>query len=216
MTVKIRESWVIVALLAAGLAGGLALNRQMSSSHDAGAAARVEGLLWPDPPPVAEFSLTAKDGAEFTRADLAGRWSLMFFGFTHCPDVCPVTLRELDAALDGYAAQGQAPQVVFVSVDPARDDAETVRRYVEFFDPAFQGVTGSQADIGRFTRDLGVIAVPGEPDENGDYNVDHTASILVVGPDARVVGILSAPHSAEPIRRRFEAIREFVERRNDA
>jgi protein SCO1/2 len=216
MALKIRESWVIVALLAAGLAGGLALNRQLSPSNDTGAAARVEGLLWPNPPAIAEFSLTAKDGTDFTRADLDDRWSLMFFGFTHCPDVCPVTLRELDAVLDGYDVSSEAPQVVFVSVDPARDDAETVRRYVEFFDPAFQGVTGSTAAIGAFTRDLGVIAVPGEPDENGDYNVDHTASILVVGPDAQVVGILSAPHSAAAIRRRFEAIRAFVERQREA
>lgn len=213
---KIRESWVIVALLAAGLAAGLALNRQLSLSDQTSAAGRVEGLLWPNPPAIAEFSLTAKDGANFTRADLTGHWSLMFFGFTHCPDVCPVTLRELDAVLDGYDTGDDAPQVVFVSVDPSRDDAETVRRYVEFFDPAFQGLTGSTAAIGAFTRDLGVIAVPGEPDEDGDYNVDHTASILVVGPDAKVVGILSAPHSAAAIRRRFEAIRSFVERQRGA
>jgi len=211
MTFRFNESWVIAALLVAGLVGGFALNRHLATPGADGPPPDIEGLLWPNPPAVTPFSLEDKTGEPFTREDFEGRWSLVFFGFTHCPDVCPTTLRELDMALEPYEPKNTRPEVVFVSVDPRRDDVEAVRRYVEFFDPAFQGVTGTPEAIARFTRDLGVIAVAGEPDANGNYNVDHTASILVVGPLGHVVGLLSAPHRAADIRRRFEAIRDFVE-----
>jgi protein SCO1/2 len=102
-------------------------------------------------------------------------------------------------------------QVVFVSVDPARDTPEHLAQYVRYFDASFLAATAAPARLEALTRKLGVVAVAGEPDAAGSYEVDHTASILLLDPRARLVGIFGAPHVAEDITARFRAMRAHVE-----
>lgn len=174
----------------------------------------VPGLLWPDPPQLGAFALTGDDGKAVTEADLRGHWTLLFFGFTHCPDVCPGTLAVLKqvkqrlAADSAFAARGQ---VLFVSVDPARDTPELLGRYVKYFDPAFRGATGDEDALSRFTRQLGVIyaKVPGKGDD--DYSMDHTASIFLIDPTLRVLSAIGLPHEAADIAARVRAIEAFVD-----
>lgn len=214
MPIRIRESHVVLALLLCGLAAGAALNRHQTQSTLP--PSEIEGLLWPAPPSLAPFKLITKDGQPFSEQDLQGDWHLMFFGFTHCPDVCPGTLRTLAALKPIYAKEtGSAlPEVIFVTVDPERDDMATLRDYVSFFDPAFQALTGTRESINALTRNVGIIAVPTGIDEDGDYSIDHTVSLLLVDPAGRLVGVLTAPHAVESLTPRIRAIVEYVTRRD--
>ncbi|HMM76397.1 MAG TPA: SCO family protein [Gammaproteobacteria bacterium] len=174
----------------------------------------VPGLLWPDPPQLGHFALTGDDGEPLTEADLRGRWTLLFFGFTHCPDVCPSTLAVLKQVKQRMAtdsAFGREGQVLFVSVDPARDTPEALARYVKYFDPRFRGATGDDDALYGLTRQLGVIyaKVPGSGEN--DYSMDHTASIFVVDPSLRVLSAIGLPHDAADITARVRAIEAFVE-----
>ncbi len=176
----------------------------------------VPGLLWPDPPQIGQFALTADDGKPLTEADLRGHWTLIFFGFTHCPDVCPGTLavlKQVKRRLAGDLAFARAGQVLFVSVDGARDTPEVLARYVKYFDPAFRGATGDDEALYGLTRQLGVIyaKVPGSGEN--DYSIDHTASIFVVDPELRVLSAIGLPHDAADIATRVQAIEAFVEDR---
>ena len=113
----------------------------------------IEGLLWPNPPKVEAFSLIDAKGARFDETNLDGHWTLVFFGFTHCPDVCPGTLTTLKAVagrLAGTPEFASRGQVLFVSVDPERDTPEVLQRYVEHFDPSFLAATAPPAELAAF------------------------------------------------------------------
>jgi protein SCO1/2 len=175
----------------------------------------VPGLLWPDPPRLGAFALGGLDGAAFTEAGLRGHWTFLFFGFTQCPDVCPGTLavlKRVKALLADDPTFLRAGQVVLVSVDPARDTPARLGPYVRHFDPSFLAAVGPEDALGGLTRQLGVIygRVPGSGD---DYSVDHTASIFLVDPDLRVLGLFGLPHDAGEIASRFRAIVAFAESR---
>lgn len=147
------------------------------------------------------------DGRErpFTRESLEGQWTLMFFGYTHCPDICPMTLAVLAGAWPELAklpaeTDGRPVRVVFVSVDPQRDDPGKLSTYTGYFNPEFIGVTGPETQIRQLTDALGILyaKVP-DPNNPDNYLVDHSASILVINPRAELEAVLSAPHSAPVI-----------------
>lgn len=173
----------------------------------------IPGLLWPNPRPMPEFSLVDQHGDAFTAQRLTGRWTFLFFGYSHCPDVCPVTLsvmNELDKILKEAPQASYNAQFAFVSVDPARDTPEHLGGYVEYFNKDFLGLTGDESSIEKLTRSLGIVYQREPPDENGNYTVDHTASILLSDPQRRFVAVFGAPHDARVIARRFEKIRAFL------
>jgi len=152
----------------------------------------------PVPLEIADFALVDHEGAPFTRASLEGRWTLLFFGYTYCPDVCPMTLQSLVPVQDLLERESQGePGVVFVSVDPARDDVQRMAEYVAFFHPALRGATGEAAEIDHLTRSVGAYnqAQPAAPGADG-YLVDHATSLFLVGPDARLHAILHEPTDA--------------------
>lgn len=145
-----------------------------------------------------EFSLQGSDGKPLTRAALLGHWTLVFPGFTSCPDVCPATLgllKQVDASL--RAAGAQAPQVWFLSVDPARDTPERLAQYVHYFNPAFVGVTAQEPALANFTRAMGIAytKVPGTNAEN--YTMDHTAALILLDPQARITAFFTPPHQLD-------------------
>ena len=185
---------VAVAALAAGALVSYVTSRQQ--------VPEIDGLLWPQSKALESVSLLDQHGQPFTLDRLKGRWTLLFFGYTHCPDVCPITLSVLKnakARMTESGADGDAVQVVFVSVDPQRDTLEHMGAYVAHFDPEFLGVTGDDADLKALARQLGVLYIRAEPDENGNYLVDHTAAVFLIDPRGHLVALFQAPHSAERI-----------------
>lgn len=145
-----------------------------------------------------DFTLTDHNGKTLDNARLRGHWTLMFFGYTHCPDICPTTLNMLKQAMATYIEKGGNPadwQVVFVSVDPERDSPEQLAGYVTYFNKDFLGATGDPEQIARLTRSLGILYLKVEnPDNPENYLVDHSASIIVVDPQGREAAVLNAPH----------------------
>lgn len=155
---------------------------------------KANGLYLMDPPrSFGEIALIDHRGEPFTRSRLEDRWSLIFFGFTYCPDVCPTTmafLNEFMASLEGTEAADT--QVVLVSVDPARDTVAQLAGYVPFFNPDFIGVTGEFLDIHRFATALNTPfrKVTGDGD---DYQVDHSANVVLINPRGDYHGFFKAP-----------------------
>jgi protein SCO1/2 len=139
---------------------------------------------------------------------LRGRWTFLFFGFVNCPDVCPTTLATLAEVrrISDDLPPGDQPEVVLVSVDPARDTPDSLASYVAHFDPAFTGVTGSAESIESLTRELGVAVIIGPPAADGNYAVDHTAAIFLIDPAGSVSALFGTPHEAAVIARDFRRI----------
>lgn len=148
------------------------------------------------PREISEMSLVDHTGARVTNDSLKGKWSLLFFGFTFCPDICPTTLSVLNDAVQDLE---NPPQVIMVSVDPQRDTPSILAAYVPRFNPAFRGFTGKLADIRNFATNLNVAfrKVPGL--EIGTYSVNHSANIVVVNPHGQYTGFIKAPHTADLI-----------------
>ncbi|MDP9066338.1 MAG: SCO family protein [Pseudomonadota bacterium] len=155
-----------------------------------------------------EFSLMDQNGRPFGPANLRGHWSILFFGYTHCPDFCPTTLSTL-AGLEKRLQDERAavrPQVIFVSVDAKRDTPAQLATYVPAFDPAFIGVTApTQPDIDALAAKLGVAVVI-TPAAGGSYTVDHTGALFVLDPRARLTAILTGPLTVDSLQRDFERI----------
>lgn len=178
---------VLAAVLALG-AGFLAAHNWRPAEPDAGA------IVLDAPRDPGAFHLVDHHGVPFDRDRLAGGWTLWFFGFTHCPDVCPMTLSTLNLVDRRLAEAGATrPRVVMLSVDPARDTPEKLAAYVPFFNPAFVGLTGTSGEIVQLTERLGII-VRFVAREGDDYTVDHSASLLLTGPDGLVRAVFTAPH----------------------
>ena len=153
--------------------------------------------LLPAATDLAEFSLLDQDGATFTRSSFEGRWNLVFFGFTHCPDVCPLTLQVLAEARAQMVAAGRAelPRIVLVSVDPERDTPEVIGQYLSYFGADTIGVTGELSELRKLTDGLGIFFEKSGVDGDS-YSVDHSAVVIVVDPDGRFHSLFGAPHHA--------------------
>lgn len=142
---------------------------------------------------ISPFSLVNNSGEAVSLAQFKGQWSLLFFGFTSCPDICPTTLGVLNRAVVELPVK---PQVIMVSVDPERDSAAVLNQYVPSFNPEFIGYTGETDQVAQLATELNVAfgKVPGyEPDT---YTVDHSATIVVINPAGGYQGFIKSPHQA--------------------
>ncbi|HTR17104.1 MAG TPA: SCO family protein [Acetobacteraceae bacterium] len=174
-----RRSVVLAVLTIAILLGGLAvvfgpdlLSRQ--------GTARIGG----------PFTLSDGGGHVVTDQTFRGRWMLVYFGYTHCPDVCPTTLTTLTQALDALGQEHAAHVApVFITVDPERDTPEVVRDYVHAFDPRITGLSGTAAQVADAERAYRVYAAR-HPTKDGGYEMDHSSVIYVMGPDGDFVTVL--------------------------
>jgi protein SCO1/2 len=147
------------------------------------------------------FELTDAQHRPFTRDHFTGKWTLLFFGYTHCPDVCPITLSELARVyqlLEPQPEAQQAVQIVFVSVDPARDTPDVLTTFTSYFDERIIAATGPLEQIDAITVPLRVRHAR-RTDEGTDYAVEHSVDVFLIAPDHRVAARFPAPHSAEDI-----------------
>jgi len=203
---------LVIACIIGGAMVGLMVFRHQEIKPPAHPG--IEGLLWPSPRSLMPFTVTDHHGRPFALEQLSGKWSLLFFGFTHCPDICPITLsvlRDFYGKLAGANAAGDV-QIIFVTVDPARDTPEQVANYVRYFHEQFIGLTGTEEQIATLTGQLGVLSY--KVDNNENYAVDHSASVFLISPAGAWVGIFSPPQQAEDIHARFNAIRKFIDSQN--
>lgn len=150
--------------------------------------------------PVTEFELRDTEDQPFTLANLKGRWSVLFFGYTSCPDICPTTLAELSHAAKLLEDAGQPlPQFIFISLDPERDTSQHLQEYVTYFHPLFKGVTGSQEQLDAIIEQLGIVyrKVPVASNQSSlNYLIDHSATLLIINPQAWLQGVITPPHEA--------------------
>ena len=157
--------------------------------------AQVQGVELDDPVALPAFHLENDRGETFDRDTLTGHWTLVMFGFLSCPDVCPFTLGNLEAAVTETSMRvrpDNVPQVVFVSGDPARD-AETVSDYARYFHPDFRGFTGARDQIDTLIEATDSFYRLMKPDASGYYEVQHSASVSVIAPDGTLRAKLQPP-----------------------
>ena len=189
----------LAALLAAALAAlGLGLYAGVRLQGPRTVTQLTSGVLLGAPRAVAPFALTDQDGQPYSDAQLRGHWTLLFAGFTHCPDVCPTTLA-LMAQLRGRLPAGAPLELVFLSVDPERDTPERLRAYTAHFGGAVRGVTGPREQLDPLCANLGIafLKVPGASESQ--YTVDHSTALVLLDRSGRVAGYFPAPHKLDTL-----------------
>jgi protein SCO1 len=200
---------LVVAALGLWLGAWLALRPRGADAPRLPADLAATVLSHPEP--LNEFRASDQDRAPFDLARLKGHWSFLFFGYTHCPDVCPTTLATLSRVHDRLEKKTgvlKGVQFVFVSVDPERDTPARLGPYVRYFNRSFIGVTAPEADLEPLTRELGVLHERAEEAKGKDYTVQHTASIFLIDPKARLKAVFAAPPRAEAMADAFIRIRK--------
>ncbi len=157
----------------------------------------ASGTLLQQPRALPDFTLIDQDGQPFTRAQLQGKWTLIFPGFTYCPDICPTTLGLLKTVRSQLDPQAAARlQVVLFSIDPARDSPSRLKEYVTYFSPDFRAATVDEPQLKAMAQALGVAyaKVPGGTPET--YTMDHSAALILINPDGELTGYFTAPLTA--------------------
>ncbi len=181
-------------VLAAGTLLGFALKQR---PQDGGLLASAIG---------GPFHLVDQNGKPFTDADLKGKWHLVFFGYTHCPDVCPTTLNDLSLAFDKLSKQERAEVgIVFISVDPERDTPQVMKSYLASFDAPAIGLTGTVDEVKQAAQAYRVYYAK-HPLSGGDYEMDHSALIYVMDPQGRFNSTLSLDSTAEQMAARLQKL----------
>ncbi|MCK4834483.1 MAG: SCO family protein [Gammaproteobacteria bacterium] len=175
--------------------------------------AELEGVLRPDFRLLQPFKLTDHNNTVFDEKRLQGKWNFVFFGYTSCPDVCPATLYVLKSVHGLLVDEtGQVPedmQVIFISVDPARDTPEKLADYITYFNKDFIGTTADKAEIDKLTKQFGAGYMFEEETADGVYNVAHTSAIFLVDPYGRLAASFSQPHQPPTIVSQYKKIRTY-------
>lgn len=190
---------VIAAAFAAGL-GLYAAQRWVGVAAPEAAGQRaappvLQAVRMIDPPrALPPFSLDLSDGRKATAATLSGHWTLVFLGFTHCPDVCPTTLAELAKAQAQWRALPEAtrPRLLFLTVDPERDTPAVAGAYTRFFSPDTLAASTSPAELARAAAALGLVYMKVSTTD-GDYTMDHSATLVLLDPQGRQAGLVRPP-----------------------
>jgi protein SCO1 len=192
---NLRATHVLMMLVVAMAAGtGFWLAHRLDHSIPA----LTSGTWLPQPRNLGEFSLIDQNNAQFTAARLQGAPTLVYFGYTHCPDVCPVTLLQLAQVVKSGVVPGL--RVVFISVDPARDTPTQLAQYVHAFDPDFIGLTGPATMLQSVAQRFGVaflrVDLPG-----GDYSMDHSSTVFLMDTHGHNVAVFNAPYDVQSLTR---------------
>ncbi|GIZ10792.1 SCO family protein [Pseudomonas sp. NCCP-436] len=185
--------FVLVAIVALVL--GLTVNKVLTRNGQGDPAALLDAgiVLLPQSRSLPALSLLNQDGETVMVDQLKGKWSLLFFGYTFCPDICPATLAQL------RQLQGQLPEetlerlkVMMVSVDPHRDTPEQLSKYLGYFDAGFQGLTGQEETLQKFANAVSIPYIPADTSKE-NYTVDHSGNLVIIGPDGTQRGFIRAP-----------------------
>ena len=190
------QKTVIVLAAFVALVLGLTVNKVLNSKGDGtDKVAMLDAgiVLLPQSRSLPGLSLTNQDGQAQAMDQLKGQWSLLFFGYTFCPDICPATLAQLRQLQGMLPAEAKDKlRVVLVTVDPHRDTPEQLKKYLGFFDAGFQGLTGAQADIQKLASAVSIPFIPADTSKE-NYTVDHSGNLVIIGPDGTQRGFIRAP-----------------------
>jgi protein SCO1 len=193
--------FIVIAVALAGLlvlaAGALLLAYR---DNPKGAAGSVLASVIGGP-----FHLVDQNGKPFGDADLKGKWHLVFFGYTHCPDTCPTTLNELSLALGRLGKEREAVGIVFITVDPERDTPEMLKAYVDSFDAPIVALTGTVDEVAQAAKDYRVYYAK-HPRADGSYDMDHSAVIYVMDPQGRFTATFTPDSTPEAIAERLQKL----------
>ncbi|MBP8237675.1 MAG: SCO family protein [Pseudomonas sp.] len=185
--------FVLVAIVALVL--GLTVNKVLTSKGQGDPTVLLDAgiVLLPQSRSLPELSLTNQDGQTVAVDQLKDQWRLLFFGYTFCPDICPATLAQL------RQLQGQLPpetlaklRIVLVTVDPHRDTPEQLKKYLDYFDAGFIGLTGEEATIQKLANGVSIPFIPADTSKE-NYTVDHSGNLVLIGPDGKQRGFIRAP-----------------------
>jgi protein SCO1/2 len=208
--IRHNKKWLLMLLLDAVIIIALVLYfgmRHHSPVHNV----KIQGVYLPLPVAIAPFHLTDNHGKIFTNENLKGHWTMLFFGFTNCGFVCPTTLTELNKMyqqLQNKLSKNNLPQVIFISVDPARDTVKRINEYVTAFNPQFIGLRGKESATEKLENELHIMAEKMQTSRKGknNYTIDHTAEILLINPAGQLQAYMSYPHTAEQMIKDYNLI----------
>ena len=184
-----------VLVIAAGVLLALALRETPRGAAGTALASAIGG----------PFQLIDQNGKPFSDADLKGKWHLIFFGYTHCPDACPTALNEMSLALDRLGMKRDEVGVVFITVDPERDTPDALKSYVQSFDAPIVALTGSPEAVAQAAKAYRVFYAK-HPRPDGDYDMDHSAVIYVMNPEGRFTATFTPDSSADAIVQRLQKL----------
>lgn len=211
MNKGVQKTLLLVAGIIA-LSLGLFINKMFSTPVLSAEQLKQQGVYLFDPPrKIKPFELQQHSGAAFTKASWQGQWTLVFFGFTYCPDVCPMTLAMLNNALANIDDPEivASTQVVMITVDPARDTVAKLAQYVPYFHKDFIGVTGEFLTILSLAGNLNA-AFTKVPLADGEYTMEHSANIFLVNPNGDFQGFFKAPFEAASFAQKYTQARRSL------
>ena len=186
----------LIVIAAFAVALGLWLGQRFMGSP--AAPVMKNAVLYPAPRAVPDFKLAQANGQPLTLDSWRGHWNAVYFGYTSCPDVCPTTLAIFKQVWKDLGDDRSKVRFDFVSVDPQRDTPDKLAKYVSFFNPDFIAATGSDDELNKLTRSLGLMYTR-ETDANGNIEVDHSGSVVIIDPDAKLRGIFRPPFAAQDV-----------------
>ncbi|MGE7957991.1 SCO family protein [Pseudomonas sp. NPDC089530] len=194
MTRTQKTVFILVALVALVL--GLTVNKVLTGKNQGDPTALIDAgiILLPQSRNLPDVKMTDQEGQPVALNELKGKWSLLFFGYTFCPDICPTTLAQLRQIKSELPKEAlDKLQVVLVSVDPNRDTPQQLKQYLSYFDKDFQGLTAtSVADVQKLANAVSIPFIPADTSKP-NYTVDHSGNLAVIGPDGTQRGFIRAP-----------------------
>ncbi len=194
MTRTQKTVFILVALVALIL--GLTINKVLNGRSQGDPTALIDAgiILLPQSRNLPDVQMTDQDGQPVMVNELKDKWSLLFFGYTFCPDICPTTLAQLRQIKSELPKDVVGKlQVILVSVDPARDNPKQLKQYLGYFDPDFKGLTGASVeDVQKLANAVSIPFIPADTSKP-NYTVDHSGNLAVIGPDGTQRGFIRAP-----------------------
>ncbi|MGV8861978.1 MAG: SCO family protein [Pseudomonas sp.] len=193
MTRVQKTVFILVALVALVL--GLTVNKVLSGRGQGDPTALIDAgiILLPTSRSLPDVKMTNQDGKPVVMNELKGKWTMLFFGYTFCPDICPTTLAQLRQIKSELPKDVVGKlQIVLVSVDPNRDTPQQLKQYLGYFDPEFQGVTASVDDIQKLANAVSIPFIPADTSKP-NYTVDHSGNLALLGPDGTQRGFIRSP-----------------------
>ncbi len=210
-----KKNHIIILTIAALLAliAGATLNRLTSSNNEMKPPS-IQGAIYSKARVLSNFNLLNQDSKKVTKDNLLNQWSLVFIGYTHCPDVCPTTMAMLKQTVSVMNKNGLTPpKIIFLTVDPERDTVDVLKPYVNYFNEDFIALTGDLAEIKKLSLQLNSVFQK-SPGVDGkitatDYLMDHSSALMLINPQGNLQSVLTTPHTPENIMNSIEKSKNY-------
>jgi len=197
---EVKLVYLPLVLLPFVVVAALLINSHSSATLSArDLPALIKPVVTDNPIALGEFSLRTSQGLKYGVEEMKGKWTFLFFGYTHCPDVCPATMSQLDTIVSRLNQRNMDANVLFVSVDPQRDTEKELSEYVSYFNRRFIAATGDSSEIKKLERQLGAAHRFSTKDGSGNYSVSHSTSIYLLGPNVEVYAKFSIPMNVRKV-----------------